>query len=384
MRNSLFRRGPYWHGKVMLDTWTSERRYSLETKDKRVALAKLQKLVQELEADAQGWGMPRSAREAAQTPLTALCAAWLDELTITGRSPTTVRKYAAALRKICMACNWTLLEHVSATAFCQWRKGCGLRGKTVNDYLAACSGFCDWLTLKRMMRENPFEVVDPVKTHKEEREYRAKLTPEQLMALLAVSPQPRAAIYQLIAETGARRADIKGVRWGDFCLLQEGGAGKPATELARPGEREPAARGVPSAGPSVKFRASISKNGKTRIFPLTPSMAAQLRALMPADAAPFQCPFAKCVPRISTFRRDLARAGMTFHDDMGRRRDLHALRKTFGSALIANGESIYVVAHAMRHSDIRLTLRMYCDSQQFEQPLAEAIARLPWHTSATA
>jgi integrase len=276
-----------------------------------------------------------------------------------------------------MACNWTLLEHISATAFCQWRKGCGLRGKTVNDYLAALSGFGDWLTLKRMIRENPFEVVARVETHKEDREYRAKYSPEQLMALLAVSPQPRKVIYQLIAETGGRRADIKGVRWGDFDLLHEGGAGMPATELARPGEREPVACGVPSDGPSVKFRASIAKNGKTRIFPLTPGVAAQLRALKPADAAPFQCPFAHSVPRVSTLRRDLARAGIPFLD-MGRRRDLHPLRKTFGSALIANGESIYVVAHAMRHSDIRLTLKMYCDSQQFEQPLAEAISRLPW------
>ena len=65
---------------------------------------------------------------------------------------------------------------------------------------------------------------------------------------------------------------------------------------------------------------------------------------------------------------------------MGRRRDLHSFRKTFCSTLIENGESIYVVQHAMRHSDIRLTLKLHCDAQQFEQPLAEAIARLLWRS----
>ena len=35
--------------------------------------------------------------------------------------------------------------------------------------------------------------------------------------------------------------------------------------------------------------------------------------------------------------------------------------------------------HAMRHSDLQLTMKLYRDAQQFEQPLAEAIARLPWN-----
>jgi len=177
------------------------------------------------------------------------------------------------------------------------------------------------------------------------------------------------------------RDNSGGWRWGDVDLEDEGLAGLPATELARQGEREPVARGKASVGPSVKFRSSISKNGKTKVFPLTPDVRAQLRSIKPPDAAPFQCPFALSVPRVSTMRRDLLRAGIPFIDEMGRRRDLHSLRKTFGSALIANGESIYVVSNAMRHSDIRLTLKMYCDSQQFELPMAAAIARLPWQTT---
>ena len=106
-------------------------------------------------------------------------------------------------------------------------------------------------------------------------------------------------------------------------------AGLPATELARQGEREPVARGKASVGPSVKFRSSISKNGKTKVFPLTPDVQAQLRSIKPPDAAPFQCPFAQSVRRVSTLRWDLLRAGIPFIDEMGRRRDLLAAMATF-------------------------------------------------------
>ncbi len=106
-----------------------------------------------------------------------------------------------------------------------------------------------------------------------------------------------------------------------------------------------------------------------------------MSAEQPKNVAAFQCPFAHGVPRISTFRRDLGRAGISFVDEMGRRRDLHSLRKTFGTALLLNGESPYVVMHAMRHSDLNLTMKLYRDAQQFEQPLADAIGRLPWQNA---
>ena len=55
----------------------------------------------------------------------------------------------------------------------------------------------------------------------------------------------------------------------------------------------------------------------------------------------------------------------------------HALRKTFGTALVLNGEQPRVVMEAMRHSDIRLTMKLYTDASKL--PMREAVAVLPWN-----
>ncbi len=65
------------------------------------------------------------------------------------------------------------------------------------------------------------------------------------------------------------------------------------------------------------------------------------------DAAPFQLVFPHMVPTMKTVKRDLGRAGIPFVDELGRRIDLHALRKTFGTALVLNGEHPRVVMEAI-------------------------------------
>jgi len=66
---------------------------------------------------------------------------------------------------------------------------------------------------------------------------------------------------------------------------------------------------------------------------------------------------------------------------LGRRADLHALRKTFGTALVLNGEQPRVVMEAMRHSDLKLTMKLYTDAGQL--PVGAALARR-WHGVGTA
>jgi integrase len=59
----------------------------------------------------------------------------------------------------------------------------------------------------------------------------------------------------------------------------------------------------------------------------------------------------------------------------GRRVDLHALRKTFGTLLAASGVSPQVAMELMRHSDMKLTMGVYTDAAQL--PIAQETARLP-------
>ena len=76
-----------------------------------------------------------------------------------------------------------------------------------------------------------------------------------------------------------------------------------------------------------------------------------------------------------TFRRYLAKAGIPYLDEQGRRVDFHSLRLTFGTNLVLSGAHPRVVQEMMRHSDIRITMKLYADVTGL--PLAEAAAALP-------
>jgi len=55
----------------------------------------------------------------------------------------------------------------------------------------------------------------------------------------------------------------------------------------------------------------------------------------------------------------------------GRRADLHALRMAYGANLTVSGASPRVVMELVRHSDIKLTMKIYTDVALL--PLADAV-----------
>ena len=81
------------------------------------------------------------------------------------------------------------------------------------------------------------------------------------------------------------------------------------------------------------------------------------------------------MPRIERFRRDLKKAGIEYFDAQGRVADFHAMRMTFGTNLHRQGAPPRVAMELMRHSDMRLTTKIYNDANQL--PTAEAIQSLP-------
>jgi hypothetical protein len=83
----------------------------------------------------------------------------------------------------------------------------------------------------------------------------------------------------------------------------------------------------------------------------------------------------KVLPRIPTHREYLAAAGIPWLDDAGRRADLHALRHSYGTLLSKGGVSPREVMSLMRHTDLRLTMKVYTDPHIFD--LAGAVEKLP-------
>ena len=68
-------------------------------------------------------------------------------------------------------------------------------------------------------------------------------------------------------------------------------------------------------------------------------------------------------------------AEIPVHDAQGRRVDIHALRMTFGTYVQAQGIPLRHAMELMRHSDRKLTDKLYTDASQL--PLAKAVDALP-------
>jgi hypothetical protein len=84
------------------------------------------------------------------------------------------------------------------------------------------------------------------------------------------------------------------------------------------------------------------------------------------------------MPSMYMLKKDLAAAGIPYKDALGRQADFHALRHTFGTNLSLAGVLPRVAMELMRHSDLRLTMKVYTDPSQL--PLADSIDRLPSFT----
>lgn len=377
MKASLIKRGRLYYAQIQLPTWTTQKRISLHTTDKRIAGIRLEETLSEHELIDAGKLAPRAVRKASEQALLSLRQAFLLDIEASV-STATLRRYGQALRVVCIATGWKKIPDVTESAMRQWQRESELRAATRNDYLAVWYRFFRWLKRSRLVVENICEFIDRVDEHKEEREYRRALTDDEMQRLLFAAPPHRALVYRVISETGMRRCELGSSRVGDFNLRVF-----PAPGIVEGCDALPSTEKIPGDGKhlltsTVRVRASLAKGRQAKLIPLNEITAAELRAFFPADAAPFYQPFAGRIPKVDTFRRDLVAAGIPFEDALGRRADFHSLRKTFGTALVLSGAEPRVVMEAMRHSDLKLTMKTYMDAAQLQGPVAAAVAKLPW------
>ncbi|MEI6465153.1 MAG: site-specific integrase, partial [Verrucomicrobiota bacterium] len=143
-------------------------------------------------------------------------------------------------------------------------------------------------------------------------------------------------MYLTILDTGLRSSEMKGLNWEDFDF-----------------EANP---------PCVRVPSSISRNRKSSVHGLRPELVAALKQFRPALSMPFEWAFRGKVPRVPTFKRDLEAANIPFEDERGRRVDIHSLRKSFGTMLAVSGVSLRTGMELMRHSESRLTEKVYTDA----------------------
>jgi integrase len=320
---------------------------ALHTPDKREAVRRLDAIRIEREKEHAGLIPPRAVREAAKQPLVALHDAYLAGLRNTGVTPGTVDKYASNFRTLITGTGWHSLACVSARSFNDWRSRSDLAPKTLNDVLKNACTFFRTLVAQRVLQEDALSSVRRADTRLVER-FRRALDEDEQRRLLAAAPQFRAVIYLLVLETGIRRKELNELKVGDFVF--------------------------DTPAPFVLLPASITKNKKPAHIRLRPHVVAAVKSILPDRPLPSEWVFHNRVPRISTIRRDLAKARIDFENGRGRI-DLHALRVTFCTNLLNAGAHPRVVQELMRHSDIKLTMKVYTDPSQL--PLAAALEMLP-------
>lgn len=114
-----------------------------------------------------------------------------------------------------------------------------------------------WMKRKRLLVADPLVEVRAV-PNPNVGGFRRSLSVDEIQRLLAKSPRHRAMVYQTILYTGLRRAEMNGLKWDDFKLMQ--------------------------AQPHVRVPSSLSKNRKESIHHLRPELVDTLTVFRPADA----------------------------------------------------------------------------------------------------
>jgi integrase len=126
--------------------------------------------------------------------------------------------------------------------------------------------------------------------------------------------------------------------------------------------------------PHIHFRSTANKARREDTIPLDAKMREALAALRPADVSLAATVFSS-VPKLATYKKDLARAGIPYRDEQGRQADFHALRMCYNMLLAKKGVAPRVAMQLMRRTDIRLTMKAYTDPTLLD--MAGAVAKLP-------
>jgi integrase len=325
--------------------------------DKLASKSMLAELEKALARGEQGLVDPYKAHKA--RPLKEHVADYIADLKAMGRDDKYCYNVERRLTRLMAACAWTVLPSIKADSFCSWRENPGVNkrvgGKydhkigprTLNQYLQVARSFCNWTVKRKRAATNPLIDVGNVDETADVRRARRALHEDDLVKLLDKVPAHFLMVYRFMLGTGLRRQEVEDLLWGDIRLN--------------------------SPTPFIKLRAKATKARRSDVLPLRADMAAELRTLR-GEATDGDKVFA-AVPTIEEHREYLTAAGIDWTDSEGRRADIHALRHTYGTLLSKSGATPRETMELMRHTDMRLTMKVYTDPRIFN--LTSAVEKLP-------
>jgi integrase len=322
-------------------------RVPLGVSDKQVAKEKLSRLIREAEREREGLSLPKEQRDAAKQSVERYVQDFVESRRGLNRDEKYVRELERKLFRLIRECEWSTLRDVKSHSFEAWRaRQSRLSAKTLNEYRTAALGFCKWLEPR--IGSNPMRTVDRIKALGDPKRIRRALTPVELWGLVRVAGE-RGIVYLVAAFTGLRRGELERIEWRDVHIDE--------------------------AQPYISVRSSIAKNAKLVRQPLPPRIAAALRQCRPVNVAPHNLVLKRLIPRMNRFRADLAAAGIPYIDAKSEYADFHGLRTTFGTELAKSRLPVRVAMELLRHSDVKLTTKIYTDAGML--PIWDAVEALP-------
>lgn len=352
-RPSRFRNGRrvvsrVYRGRFRLEPEEKLTDVGLGTSDKRIAEQRLAELIREREHERAGIVPPKRLRDGAQRLMTEHLGEFLADVGARGRTKTYVRRVRQRVRILVRDCGWEYPKDVTADSFMRWRASQCKAARTLNHYVDAARVLLNWMMAQGRIAVNPLGTVEKVDVRGKQTFERRALSDDEVRRLLAVCG-PRRVVYLMAVQTGLRWSELRQLRWGDVELAQ--------------------------AQPFVRVRASTTKNRRRAILPLVGELVMELRAIQPEGVDGGSAVFCGRMPRRETVKKDFERAGIVWEDSENRRADFHALRHTFITNMGRAGVGGRIAMEAARHSDQRLTDRVYTDASRL--PMVAAFAVLP-------
>jgi len=306
---------------------------SLGTSEKQVAEKRRAELLRERQFERDGLILPKSVRDAAQRSLEDHLQDFLGDGRRLGLSDKHLSNLEFRVNRLSAECHWNAVKEVTADSMQNWLRGhAELAPKTANDYLEAARCFFNWLVKNGRAQVNPLLSVEKAKTEGRQTRERRSFTVDEIKKLLAVAGE-RKAVYLMAVHTGLRRSELAALKWADLRLDED--------------------------KPFVLVRASTTKNSKVAPMSLHPEVVAAIVETK-GESQPGELVF-KRFPRIERFKRDLKAAGIAYTDALGRFSDFHSLRKTLCTNLARAGVPRRTAMSVMRHSDSKLTDKIYTD-----------------------
>jgi integrase len=329
-----------------VDRWKS-----LGATDLQVANKLAQEFIQEKEREAAGVIEAKPMRDAAQRPLAEHLNDYEADLVTrerAGRGGRGARLLKSRILRLLNDCGWKLSASITADAFIAWRNRQTDSARTLNHYLQGMISFLNWMERGGRIKFNPLKNVAKVDGRGQKKRVRRAFTDDELCKLVQGSG-PRGIIYFTAARTGLRWEELRQLAWNEVHLN--------------------------APVPHVVVRAETAKNKTEESVCLVPEIVEALRAYRSASESVSNLVFPNGIPRARRLQKDAEALGIAYQDDLGRFADFHSLRYTWATFLQRNGIAQRFAMKLMRHSDIKLTAKVYTDETQL--PIYDSIKNLP-------